>query len=206
MRLPTVRCVAAAGLLAAIAPNLSAQMTINFDALNNRDTVSTQFPFVTFSSVAGWVNLVSTQTIYNGSKPNFICTGFFTSIICTQPTFLDFSVPVSGLSFNILGVDNIGNFGQARAYGTGGALLQTIDLVGNHQVYNPVFVDFGSLGGITRLEFHNTDGAGIGFDDFTFTPGNIAVTPEPSTFVLAAGGLGTLGLGMLRRRILKRHV
>jgi hypothetical protein len=187
-------------VLFAAAPPASAQVvTINFDALSNGTLVTNQYPFAVFSSALGMSNRVVTASPFNGSKPNVLCTGTAVIVTCTDPTYIDFSVPVSGLSFKALGIDDIGRVGLARIF-SGSTMLDEIALVGNHQQFNPLLVDFGATGGITRLEITGIrDAGGIAWDDFRFNAGTASVSPEPSTVVLVASGLGSLVVGMRRR-------
>jgi hypothetical protein len=50
---------------------------INFDDLTNGVVVTNQYAAqdAVFSSTAGNVNYITTQASYNGTPPNFICTG-----------------------------------------------------------------------------------------------------------------------------------
>jgi hypothetical protein len=200
MRQPSSLHLALVAVFATAAPPASAQVvTINFDGLSNGTVVTNQYPFAVFSSALGMVNRVFGAPFLNGSKPNVLCSGSTAVFTCTEPTYIDFSVPVSGLSFNALGIDDFGRVGLARIF-SGSTMLDEIALVGNRQQYDPLLVDFGGTGGITRLELTGIrDPGGIAWDDFKFNAGTSSVSPEPSSVLLVASGLGSIAFGIRRR-------
>ena len=184
---------------------LSAQVTvIDFDGLQDRDIVTTQFAGVTFSSAAGFVNYVTTQPAFNGSKPNFLCTGPVNApITCRADTYIDFATAVSGVRFNALGIDDAGLVAQVHVFdGTG--LLGTVDVIGASQRLEPLAVDLSGFSGVRRVELVNIlDGAGIGWDDFQFTAAQSV--PESTSWLLLAAGAGLLvRRGAARRRVRQR--
>ena len=194
------RCIIAAGALCLSAP-LSAQTVINFDNLNNGDVVTNQYAGVTFSSTAGNVNYITAQSGYNGSKPNFICTGpVRSSINCAAPTFIDWVSAVTGVKISGLGINDVGKVAEAHLF-NGATNLGTFNIMGNAQGLDPLVLDFTGYGAITRLELTNiTDAAGIGWDDLTYTANGVTTTPEPSSFLLVAAGVAALAIARRKRQ------
>lgn len=177
-------------------------VVINFDDLPQGGitgvVVTNQYPQATFSSTSGFVNYVTTQSQYNGTPPNFICTGpIGGSINCTEPTIVNFTSPVSDLTFQGMGVNDTGVVAQVDVY-VSGVFAQTVNIMGAAQGFNPDLVDLSAFSNVTEINIHNiTDGGGIGWDTFTFQQ-NGTSTPEPASVGLALAGLA--GLIALARR------
>ena len=172
------------------------QTVINFDNLANGTVVTNQYAGVVFSSTLGFVNYITAQSEYNGSKPNFICSGpVGGSINCTAPTIITFAAAVSGLSILGMGINNVGKVAEAQLY-NGVTFLGTQNIIGNSESLNPVLVNLSAWGSVTRLELTNiTDGGGIGWDNLTYSANTV---PEPSTVVLTLAGLA--GIVIARRK------
>ena len=173
-----------------------AQTVINFDNLANGTVVTNQYAGVLFSSTQGFVNFITTQSGYNASKPNFICTGpVGGGINCTAPTIITFAAAVSGVSILGMGINDVGKVAQAQLY-NGVNFLGTQNIIGNSEGLNPVLVDLSAWGSVTRLELTNiNDGAGIGWDNLAYSANTV---PEPSTVVLMLAGLA--GIVVARRK------
>ena len=174
---------------------------INFDNLNNGDVVTNQYSALDaiFSSSAGNVNFVTTQPSYNGTPPNFICTGPANgSIDCVEDTYVTFATPVSGLTFQGLGTNNTqANVAQVDVY-TNGVFNSTIIIPGAAQGYNPELIDLSAFTNVTEIHIYDiADAAGIGWDTFTFTPNATSTTPEPATFWLVAAAMLAAGARMM---------
>jgi hypothetical protein len=114
----------------------------------------------------------------------------------------DFSTPVSEVGGVLNWYPNIGDNAQIAFYGTGGALLGSLDLLlsGVNQVAPNSFYGF-------------TDGT-ADISRFVLTDGYVAVingisvnglpsgTPEPATWALMIGGFGLAGAALRRRKAL----
>ena len=184
-----------------LASAAGAQTVINFDNLSDGSVVTTQYAGVEFSSSTGFTNYVTAQNQYNASKPNFICSGpIGRGINCSSPTIVTFLSAVTNVSLKGMGINDVGNMkvAQVDLY-NGATFLGSQDILGNGQGFDPLFIDLMSWGTITRLELNNiTDVAGIGWDDFAYTAGNMSAVPEPASVVLLVTGLA--GIVVVRRR------
>jgi hypothetical protein len=127
-----------------------------------------------------------------------LCTGVGTAINCTGETIIDFATGVSNLTFDGLGVESAGQVARVEV-SVGGAVLTTIDLIGNRQGFNPMPVNLTAFSNVTRVRiFDITDIAGIGWDTFRFEAGATTVS-EPATLALFA--LGFAGLVARQRKM-----
>lgn len=191
--------VATLAILATFVPTISSATLIDFEGLSNGTVVTNQFAGVSFSSNVGFQNLVTTQPGI-GAGANFICTGSASSINCTQETILTFSTGVSGLSFLQVGDNqsvNGATVAQVNVF-VGGVFNSTVAILGDTNFNIPNLVDLTAFSNVTSIRIHSiTDGGGLGWDNFNFTPGNARV-PEPA--MLALFGLGLAGLGFSRRK------
>ena len=188
----TILSIAALVTLGFAAP--ATAVTINFDNLANGAVVTNQYAEATFSSQSG-SQIFTTAQNYNTSLPNFICSGVG-SINCVDDVYLDFTNPVSNLSFIAVGDNMVGPNALVRAF-AGATLLGTLDIIGDDNLVTNYFVSL-PYSGITRLEIiNNIDPAGLGFDDFTFNVG--PRVPEPATWALFIAGFGLIGAAARRR-------
>ena len=97
-----ISAVAAASALALAAP--ASATVINFDDLANGAVVAGHYAEATFSSAAGAAVTTAQGASYGTSPPNFICSGRGQgNITCTDAIYVDFTNPVSGLSFLAVG-------------------------------------------------------------------------------------------------------
>ncbi len=184
-----------------LASTAGAQTVINFDNLSDGTVVTNQYSGVVFSSSLGNVNYITSQSGYNGSKPNFICSGpINSSIDCAAPTTVTFLSAVSGVSLKGMGINDVGNVKVAQVNLFNGlSFLGSQNILGNGEGIDPVFIDLSSWGTITSFELTNiTDGGGIGWDDIAYTAGPRSSVPEPSSVALMIAGLA--GIAAVRRR------
>lgn len=193
----------AAILIGAAISGSAAATTINFDTLGNGVTVTTQYAGVTFSSDAGEVIRTTAQVPpYLTSAPNFICTGPAAgSIDCTHSVNLDFAGPVSGLSFHYTGADTLGSTFNVDVF-EGFVYFGSTTFTSSAGLLASQLADLTGYSNITRISINKlTDPAGLGFDDFTFTPGGgTHGVPEPTAWALMIIGTGLVGTALRRRR------
>lgn len=180
------------GVFALVVPALHANV-INFDDLSGNTVVTTQYSALdaVFSSVSGFVNYITDQPQYEGTPPNFLCTGPVNgSIDCAEDTYVTFATPVNGLTFQAIGINNISpNVAQVDVY-TNGSFDSTVIISGNDQDLAPELIDLSSFTNVSEIHIYDiTDGGGIGWDTFTFTPVGSSSTPEPATYGIVAGAL-----------------
>jgi len=195
-----ILAVAALGVFLA-SPALAAPIVINFDDLANGNltgpVVSNQYAGVLFSSTSGNVNYVSTQSAYNGTKPAFLCSGpVGGGISCVAETVLTFSSAVSDLTFQAMGVNDIGNVAKIDIF-QNGLFSSTFTVVGAASIYDPELVDLSAWANITQIRIYDiTDGAGIGWDTFSYN--QVSGVPDLASSILLLG-IALVGLRMYRR-------
>ena len=200
-------------------------VTINFDDLADKTTLTNQYAGVTFSSTGGDVVLISQQNPpYTGTVPNLICTGValpIGTVDCSHDLILNFSTPVNNLTFDAFGNQSpfLSTFALADVYLNNSLTAAATDVilrvlhVGHCAAptldCDPDPQDFSAYVGITQLIIHNnTDTKGTAYDNFSFIPTSdpedlpIGGTPEPATLLLT--GLG--GLVLAGRRFLARKI
>ena len=122
----------------------AAPIVINFDTLANGAVITNQYAGlgVVFSSVAGSVNYVTEQPIYNGTKPKFLCTGpSGGGINCTAETIVDFSTPVDDLTFQGLGINDTSTQVARIDIFQNAIYSATIIIPGASQDYDPLLLD-----------------------------------------------------------------
>src|SRR5205823_349128 len=131
------------------------QVAINFDDLSDGTVVTKQYASARFSSSAGNVNYVTAQSAYNGSKPNFLCTGpAGAAISCTADTIVDFTAPVSRLTFNGMGINNNGTVADIDVYSALG-LVATVAVIGHSSGLNPELQSLAGYNAVTRIRIYN---------------------------------------------------
>jgi hypothetical protein len=147
------------------------QTVINFADLANGTVVTDQYPSATFSSTSGNVNYVSDQPVYN--TPSFICTGpAGGSIDCTADTVVDFTSPVSDLTFDGVGINDTGQVAEVEVFDASG-LIATIPIIGDAGGYTAQLVDLSAYNNVTSIDLTDiTDSGGIGWTNFSFTQGS----------------------------------
>lgn len=153
-------------------------------------------PHARFSTASGATLLIFDGAgAFGGSVPNSMSaavntrTGPFDADI-----YVDFTVPVQGLSFKVLADNDRGPIAKLRFF-HGGGLSGMLDVIGNANITTPIAIDLSAYADVTRVELYEiTDAFGLGVDDFAFS----VPVPELPAPLLLGGGL--LALAALRRR------
>lgn len=157
--------------------------TVDFDDMPPMSEVLDHYPAATFS-VAGSSRLLTQDWPFPGhSLPNIACTtstaGFDT---CAAPVTIDFTSPVSGLTFVAIEPNGYGVVATIAVY-ENGVRSADVDLIGLGPAPGSpgpgnALVDLSRFSGVTRIEILPPPGAtqldeggnGIGWDDFSFVP------------------------------------
>lgn len=159
---------------------------------------------ITNTSTFGSINDVLFESLAVGQPVFSIC---FISNLCLGDGEIVFSRAVTNLSFNITAVQG-GDRVLISAFDSGNNVLGTIDT-------STTVTDFSSFGEITRLVFDDvgptgqlpnpstgdfhSQGAGIGYNGFSFDITPVTAVPVPAAVWLFGSGL--LGLvGVARRK------
>ena len=151
---------------------------INFDGLAEGVAVTNQFPEAVFSSDPGFENRTAADFDLGTSPPNYLCTGIVGGpLTCTNRTIIDFTTPVSNLTFFAAGDNDAGPTAKVDVY-QNGVLTATVDVVTDGVFESPDAVVLTGYASITRIVLHSiTDGGGLGWDDFSFSEEPVAVEP-----------------------------
>ncbi len=122
---------------------------------------------------------------------------FSTGFSCDQDMSVDFKQQVNNVSFDFLSEDN--QTGEISGYVSAflnGILVGTVNLISDGDVLSHNAVDLSGLGLIDRLVLSSSiDPAGLGYDNFRFTP---AAVPVPAAIWLF--GSSIIGLIAVRRK------
>jgi hypothetical protein len=140
--------------------------SIDFEDLSDGETVTDQYgPEVIFSSEPGFHVEVLTFASQAGAAPNFICTRPDGGGNCgAHEVTLAFSAPLSSLSLFIPGVGVQSSAGRLAFLDADDDVLETRDLVESDNVFSD------PPAGTRAVRFvDQTDGGGIGIDDFVIT-------------------------------------
>jgi len=169
-------------------------VVIDFSALSPGTAATNQYPTATFSSIAGEENRVLNDFNFGAnSTPNYICTATVGGELdCSSPVYVDFTSPVSGLTFYALGDDALGTPASVDVY-SGANLLGTVPIIVDGNFNTVQLVNLTAYSSVTRIEISaNTDINGLAYDTFSFD------VPEPSMgLTLAAAACGS---ALLSRR------
>jgi len=149
---------------------LEVRLTLDFDQLAAGTAVTDQLPVVSFATDPGF-EVQTTAVDLGSSLPNIICTvPVAVGATCVNRLVVDFSPPVSGLSFVALGLKNTMAAAQIDIY-ENDVFSVTVDIPapGLGPVLPPFTVFLPFVSNVTRIEIYNIDDtAGIGWDDFSF--------------------------------------
>ena len=185
--------VAAACLaLAGLGTSLSAQaVLIDFEdrADGLQGVASLIYPEATFTSSTGQVYIKGAGVSKDFCAYDGSCAGALT---------VDFTTAANSLTFTSAGEQGPGLLSNAEVY-VNGAFAANVGITydGIFTTYDPI--DLSAYSNVTRVVLTSVDGAGVTWDDFSFT---LAV-PEPQTYALMLAGLAVVG-SMARRTRLSR--
>jgi hypothetical protein len=143
-------------------------VVIGFDDLAYDTVITNQYAtHATFSSDPGCACAARSDGGFAVSKPNFLFTYYSCTNGAHASVFVDFTKPVSNLSFKAIGVETNGKAATINAITSQG--IKTSELTGHGDYNAPVTVDLSEYTGITRLEIVDVlEASGVGFDDFAF--------------------------------------
>lgn len=195
---PFKRAIAAGFLMGAASVANASPTVIGFEEFGNvgisGPTVTTEYPGVVFSSTGSNVNIVTSQAGI-GDGLNFLCTGS-PGINCVGETILNFTNPVSGLSFLAVGSNAGGVQAQVDVF-VNGAFAATDNITVNGLFNTPNLIDLSAFNNVTSIRlYHITDPGGLGWDNFTY----ISAVPEAETYAMLLLGLGVVGFMAHRRK------
>jgi hypothetical protein len=154
--------------------------------------VSDQYKIATFSSYVGGRISTAFDCSYGGSCPNGIIatSGFGANYWPTADVYVNFAVPVNGLSFKILGSAGGGSGGLIDVY-VNNAYFTTTNFSSGigfpGQILPPITINLSSIQHITAIRIRQVENCGdfqfcifhyaLYYDDFTFTPEiNVSLT------------------------------
>jgi len=191
----TILAGLAAISLAAVA-NVARADVIDFDGLPAGDAANPlSLPGATFTTAGGSNVIISGNSLC----PSPVAGN---TADCSLDLQVDFDTASSDISFTYLfnNEHTIGaDIGDVKIF-SGATLLGTVDvLVGDADPFTKDLVSLTGFSGVTRLVISSTDFGGVGYDDFTFTPGDSGGVPEPAAWALMIAGFGLAGATLRRR-------
>lgn len=174
-------------------------VTINFDTLQtNIVLAANQYQIASFSSYSGGTIYTQNDCQLLGSCPNGIVatSGSGYSYWPTADVYVNFAMPVNGLTFRVLGSQAGGSSGQIDVYVNNSYYTTTGFYSGQGypgQLLPPLTVNLGGIQHVTGIAIRYVQNYDYWFysnyllyyDDFTFTPEMTANITNPR----ASGGL-----------------
>ena len=156
---------------------------INFDNLPTNMAVTNQYPQATFSSYPGGTVSTALDCSYLGSCPNGIIatSGVGSTYWPNADLYVNFAVPVNGLTFRILGSQSGGASGiidifSNNAYYGSTNFFSGIGFPG--QVLAPLIINLSAIQHVTSIRIRFVDNCStdcifrypVYYDDFSFSP------------------------------------
>jgi hypothetical protein len=180
--------LAAAAAFALASP--AAAVVIDFEDQPNFSVVSGSIVYAdaTFTSSTGqfYINgagVGKDLCTYNGS--------------CDALLTVDFTTTANGLTFQTIGENAFGTL-FVKIFQQGGAITDIeLGYDGNFLTYDTH--DLSAYADIVKLEMSSNDGAGVAYDNFSFTAGGTGGIPEPATWAMMIAGSGLVGAAARRR-------
>jgi hypothetical protein len=139
------------------------EIAIDFEDLNDGDTVTNQYgPDVIFSAESGYHVEVLDIASQAGAGPKFVCTRPDGGGNCgAQEVYLDFSAPLSSLTFHIPPAGVQSSAGNLAFVDGDGEVLETLALLEGDNVFDEIVEGCRAVHLVDQ-----TDAVGIGLDDF----------------------------------------
>jgi Tol biopolymer transport system component len=176
----------------------SGVVVINFDNLPTNTIVTNQYQSATFSSYAGGTVSTAHDCSYLGSCPNGIIatSGFGGSYWPNADLYVNFAMPVNGLTFRIVGSQSGGASGYVDIYANNAYVGTTSFFSGMGfpgQILPPLVVNLSAIQHVTAIRVRFVDNCStdcifrypVYYDDFAFTPELTANITNPRV----SGGL-----------------
>jgi hypothetical protein len=175
--LRNLRFVCCSLLLGIGVASAASATVINFDGFPAGTVLTNQIPGLTFSSSAGHEVRVIVFNAPPASYPNSICSAVAGgALTCTDPIYIDFASPASGLKFYSEGDDSPGTQAKVTVF-IGGVAGPVVNIVQDGNNATAELVDLSASSNVTRIEIANiTDPRGLAFDDFQGTPLPVELT------------------------------
>jgi len=144
---------------------------LGFDELADGDSVETQYPGVTFTTVPGGeMVVVTTGAAFPTSQPNVIGASFEGFVDGELDFFADFAPAVDNLQFTVVGDDDSDSGLLTVFFGNEESAVMTIPTDSDSETVHRM--DLSAYADVTRISVTSiTDVAGFGYDDFTWGQG-----------------------------------
>lgn len=188
--------------LMAAAPSIlrADTIVINFEGLSDLESVTTQYPGLTFSNTLALLSITAGGSLNEIDFPphsgvtvviddgGAISVSFATPILSFGGYFT-YVAPLSLQAYD--GLDNL----LASAFSASSTNLEFYGGTPNE------FIQVAFAGGISKVIITGDPGGGsFALDDATYTTPNASTVPEPSTILLVLAGVPVICLASMRRR------